>query len=201
MKKSNNNPNHPKKGSRITVEPIRRIKDIRLVSKLLADNPRNYLLFIMGINNGLRTGDLLKLRVKQVRHLKPGDTLTIIESKTGKENFLAVNKTVSKALSRYLQSLKPDDDDFVFNSRKSNGPLTIQAVNSLVKKWSREAKINGNFGAHTLRKTFGYIQRTEHGVGFEVLARRFNHSSPAITMRYLGIQDKEVKNILNNEIG
>jgi len=171
------------------------------VSKLLADNPRNYLLFIMGINNGLRTGDLLKLRVKQVRHLKPGDTLTIIESKTGKENFLAVNKTVSKALSRYLQSLKPDDDDFVFNSRKSNGPLTIQAVNSLVKKWSREAKINGNFGAHTLRKTFGYIQRTEHGVGFEVLARRFNHSSPAITMRYLGIQDKEVKNILNNEIG
>jgi integrase len=195
------NPNHPKKGSRITVEPIRRIKDIQLVSKLLSDNPRNHLLFLMGINNGLRTGDLLKLRVKQIRHLKLGDTLTIIESKTGKENFLAVNKTVYKALIRYLRSVKPDDDDFVFKSRKSDGPLTIQAVNSLVKRWTREAKIKGNFGAHSLRKTFGYVQRKEYGVGFEVLAKRFNHSSPTITMRYLGIQDKEVKNILNNEIG
>ena len=201
MKEQKNNPNHPKKGSRITVEPIRKIKDIQLVSKLLSDNPRNHLLFLMGINNGLRTGDLLKLRVKQLRHLKAGDTLTIIESKTGKENFLAVNKTVYRPLSRYLQSMKPDDDDFLFKSRKGDRPLTIQAVNSLVKRWTREAKIKGNFGAHTLRKTFGYIQRTEHGVGFEVLAKRFNHSSPTITMRYLGIQDKEVRGILNNEIG
>ena len=183
------------------MEPIRKVKDIQLVSKLLSDNPRNHLLFLMGINNGLRTGDLLKLRVKLIRHLKSGDTLTIIESKTGKENFLAVNKTVYKALNRYLQSVKPEDGDFVFKSRKRNGPLTIQAVNSLVKKWTREAKINGNFGAHTLRKTFGYVQRTEYDVGFEVLAKRFNHSSPTITMRYLGIQDKEVKSILNNEIG
>jgi len=78
---------------------------------------------------------------------------------------------------------------------------TSQAVNSMVKRWTREAKIKGNFGAHTLRKTFGYVQRTEHGVGFEVLAKRFNHSSPTITMRYLGIHDKEVRGILNNEIG
>ena len=183
------------------MEPIRKVKDIQLVSRLLSDNPRSHLLFLMGNNNGLRTGYLLELRVKLIRHLKSGDTLTIIESKTGKENFLAVNKTVYKALTRYLQTVKPDDGDFVFKSRKSNGPLTIQAVNSLVKRWTREAKIKGNFGAHSLRKTFGYVQRKEYGVGFEVLAKRFNHSSPTITMRYLGIQDKEVKNILNNEIG
>ncbi len=82
------------------MEPIRKVKDIQLVSRLLSDNPRSHLLFLMGINNGLRTGDLLELRVKLIWHLKPGDTLTIIESKTGKENFLAVNKTVYKALTR-----------------------------------------------------------------------------------------------------
>jgi hypothetical protein len=49
-----------------------------------------------------------------------------------------------------------------------------------------------NYGAHSLRKTWGYIQRTVYGVGFEILCKRFNHSSPAITMRYLGIEDKEV---------
>jgi hypothetical protein len=50
------------------------------------------------------------------------------------------------------------------------------------------------------RKTFGYIQRTKYGVSFEVLCKRFGHSSPAITMRYLGIDDREVKGILLNEI-
>ena len=49
--------------------------------------------------------------------------------------------------------------------------------------------------------TCGYVQRTTYGVGFEILCKRFNHSSPAITMRYLGIEDKEVQNILMNEVG
>ena len=52
-----------------------------------------------------------------------------------------------------------------------------------------------------MRKTWGYVQRTVYGVGFEILCKRFNHSSPAITMRYLGIEDKEVQNILMNEVG
>jgi integrase len=78
MKKSNQH-NHPKKGDKITVEPIRRIEDIKSISKLLSDFPRNHLLFTMGINNGLRAGDLLKLKVKAVRNLKVGDTLNIKE--------------------------------------------------------------------------------------------------------------------------
>ena len=73
-------------------------------------------------------------------------------------------------------------------------------VNRLVKSWCKAINLPGNYGAHTLRKTFGYIQRTKFGVGFEVLCRRFNHSSPAITMRYLGITDSEVYSILQNEI-
>ena len=79
--------------------------------------------------------------------------------------------------------------------------ITIQCVNNLVKKWAGEINLKGNYGGHTLRKTWGYIQRTIYGVGFEILCKRFNHSSPAITMRYLGIEDKEVQNILMNEVG
>ena len=87
--------NHLKKGDRITVEPIRRLKDIKAISKLTESNIRNNLLFIIGINNGLRAGDLIKLKVKDVRYLKVGDILTIREGKTGKDNILVVNKTVS----------------------------------------------------------------------------------------------------------
>jgi integrase len=77
----------------------------------------------------------------------------------------------------------------------------IQAVNALIKSWSRAINLNhGNYGAHTLRKTFGVIQRTKYGVGFEVLAKRFNHSSPTTTMRCLGLTSDAVSEALMNEI-
>ena len=195
------NANHPVKGSRITVEPIRDPKDIETIKRMLRDRPRDQLLFVMGINNGLRTGDLLKLKVAQVRHLKTGQGLSIREGKTGKTNVLMMNKSTHRALQRYLDELKPADEDYLFKSAKGNNrPLTVPTVNNLVKSWCWAINLQGNYGAHTLRKTFGYIQRTVYGVGFEVLAKRFNHSNPRITMRYLGITDSEVNGILLNEI-
>ena len=199
--KKGGNANHPKKGDRIKVDPIRKIKDIKAISKLTQSNPRNHLLFIMGINNGLRAGGLIKLKVKDVRYMKVGDTLPIKESKTGKDNILVVNKTVYKALQNYLDKIRPENGEYLFASRKGTGHLQSQAVSKLVKKWASAINLNGNYGAHTLRKTWGYIQRTVHGVGFEIICKRYNHSSPAVTMRYLGIQDKEVHSTLMNEIG
>ena len=69
MKKGENY-NGPKKGSRTVVEPIRRLKDIQAISKLLVNNPRDHLLWVMGTNNGLRTGDILKLCVDKVNNVK-----------------------------------------------------------------------------------------------------------------------------------
>ena len=94
-------------GFKITVDPIRRMKDIQAISKLLSDNPRNHLLFVMGTNNGLRTGDLLKLKVGDVKGMKVGDTLIIKEGKTGKRNMLVMNKSIHKPLQIYLEALKP----------------------------------------------------------------------------------------------
>ena len=195
------NYNKPRAGSKIAVDPIRRMKDIQSISKLLSDNPRNHLLFVMGTNNGLRTGDLLKLKVSDVKGMKIGDTLVIKEGKTGKRNILVMNKSIHKSMQIYLEALNPMADDALFASRKSRRSITIQCVNNMVKKWVSEINLKGNYGAHSLRKTWGYVQRTTYGVGFEILCKRFNHSSPAITMRYLGIEDKEVQNILMNEVG
>ena len=193
------NPNHPEKGSRITVEPIRDEKNIKRVRRLLKDNPRDLLLFTMGINNGMRISDLLKLKVKAVKDLQPGETLKIKEQKTGKDNVLMINKSVHTVLQRYLGEAGAEDEDYLFKSRNGkNKPLTRETVNKMVKEWTKSFK--GNYGTHTLRKTFGFIQRTKYGVSFEVLCKRFGHSSPAITMRYLGIDDKEVNGILLNEI-
>lgn len=195
------NPNHPKKGDKITVEPIREIKHIDSIKKLLSGNTRDLLLFTMGINNGLRCGDLLKIKVGQVKNLKPNETLIIVEQKTGKKNVLMVNKSTHKILKQYLDEVKSNDDDYLFKSKKGeNKPLTVGSVNGMVKEWCRSINLKGNYGTHSLRKSFCYLQRTKFGIGFEILCKRLNHSSPSVTMRYLGIEDKEVNGILMNEI-
>ena len=190
-----------KKGSKITVEPVRSITDIKSISKHLSGNPRDLLLWTLGINNGLRASDLVKLKVSQVEKLREGGTLQIIEQKTGKANVLAINKTVYKVLARYLRELKPDPGCYLFPSRKGNGHISSQSVGRLVKGWCKAINLNGNFGAHSLRKTWGYQQRMAHGVGFELICKRYNHSNPSITMRYLGIEDKEIHDVLMNDIG
>lgn len=194
------NSNHPEKGSSILVDPIRSEKDIQRIKKLLAGNKRGLLIFVMGINNGLRISDLLNLKVGQVRSLEAGQSVQIKEQKTGKQNFLMINKSVYAVLKDYLAS-KEDlkDSDYLFQSRKgNNSPLTVSAVNRMVKEWAYG--LTGNYGTHSLRKTFGYQQRTKFGVSFEVLCKRFNHTNPSVTMRYLGIQSQEVNDILMNEI-
>jgi len=125
--------------------------------------------------------------------------LKIKEQKTGKVNVLMINKSVHKVLREYLDEDGTRDEEYLFKSRNGNNkPLARETVNKMIKEWTKSFK--GNYGTHTLRKTFGYIQRTKYGVSFEVLCKRFGHSSPSITMRYLGIDDKEVNGILLNEI-
>jgi integrase len=136
--------NQPEKGSRITVDPIRKIEDVKSISKLLEGSPRDRLLFIMGVNNGIRTGDLLKLKVKDIKHLKAGDFIAIREGKTKKDNVLVVNKTVYKALKNYLDTINPNEDDYLFESRKGKKPLQTKAVNRMIKNWTKAINLKGN---------------------------------------------------------
>ncbi len=189
------------KTTNLTVEPIRRIKDIKAISRLLKSRPRDHLLWTMGINNGLRAKDLVRIRYGQVEGANPGAVINIVETKTGKTNVLVINKAVHKALQAYLAVMEPNPDDFLFKSRKGNSHISSQSVGRLVRSWASAINLKGCYGAHTLRKTWGYFQRTQHGAGFEILCKRYNHSSPAITMRYLGISDDEVCQLLMNEIG
>lgn len=183
------------------VQPFTSLKDIRNIKKLLRDKPRDLLLFTVGVNSGMRVQDLLTLKVADVLDKKIGERIMVKEKKTGKENVIVVNKEILSCFTLYLDELQPSSDDYLFQSRKGkNQPITTYRVTGLVKEWAEALNIIGNFGAHTLRKSFCYIQRVHFGVPWEVLSERLNHSSPAITRRYLGVQKDEVEEILLNNI-
>jgi len=192
------NINRPAKGSTIKVDPIKKIRDIKSIKALLKDKPRDFCLFTMGINTNLRASDLLRLTVGDVRNLKAGDDLTLKEKKTGKHRRITLNKVVVASIRGLLESQPQADDTPLFNGQR--GCLTVPSVNRLVKGWCRAINLKGNYGSHSLRKTFGYHQRVTFGRGVPELMVVFNHSSQRETLEYLCIQPDEVKSIYLNEL-
>jgi len=190
-----NNPNHPKKGSTIRVEPIRHLKDIKAIKRLLQDSPRDCCLFTFGINTNLRASDLLAITAGMVRN---EEELVLKEKKTGKERRITLNTISQKAIQRLLDSRDYDDDDRLFQGQR--GPLTVPTVNRLVKAWCKLINLKGNYGSHTLRKTFGYHQRVTFGRGLPELMTVFNHSTQKQTLDYLCVQPEEIKDIYLNEL-
>ena len=186
-----------KKGSRITTDPIP-IKACRKIEKLLADQPRNLMLFTLGVQTGLRVGTLLALRVIDVKYLQAGDSIQVRESKTGKLNTLVINKTSYAAIQGYIAACNPDDNEPLFKSRKGDKALNVSTVSHMVKKWCKDVKLkpkDGNFSSHSMRKSHGTELRKK-GVPIEMISMRFNHSSLKITQRYLGITPKDQQEIL-----
>lgn len=198
------NANHPKKGSSIKVEPIRQEKDIKLIKRLLTDRPRDLALFTLGINTNLRASDLLRITVGQVAHLRPGDHFTVREKKTGKLRDITMNKTVHEAIQSLLRSMgTADDRAYLFQGRKqkvNEGMMSVSYLNQMIKDWCSEINLRGNYGSHTLRKTFGFQHRTKFHTDIPTLMEMFNHSTQRQTLAYLGIQSDEIKDAYLCEI-
>jgi len=198
MKKSGN-VNHPKKGSTIKVEPIKELKDIGTIKKLLADNPRDFALFTIGINTNLRASDLLQIKAGQVRNLKPNDSFEIRETKTKKARRVTLNKACIDAIRNLLASAPYEDSDYLFRSQRSE-VLTVPSVIKLAKSWCQAINLKGNYGSHTLRKTWGYHQRVTFGTDIPTLMVCFNHSTQRQTLDYLCIQPEEIREVFANEL-
>ena len=193
------NYNHPKKGRQIKVQPIKSKKDIAAIRKQLADHPRNSALFLLGINLGLRAGDLLKLTVEQVKNLKKGDSFEIIEEKTKKPRMLSFSQLTIDAINNLLSSKDFKDSDFLFQSQRAER-LKVGSLTRLVKGWCKTIHLKGNYGSHSLRKTWGFMQRTEFNSDIPTLMEAFNHRSQKETLSYLCIQREEIRDLYLNEI-
>jgi integrase len=193
--------NHPKKGDSIKVDPIRSEKSIKLIKKMLADKPRDLCLFTLGCNSNLRASDLLRITVGHVRYLESGQSFRITEKKTGKERTITINKTVHEAIANLLRTLpNAEDCEPLFQSRKGRQALCVPYFSGLVKGWCRDVNLKGNFGSHSLRKTFGYIHRTVFNTDIPTLMTMFNHSTQRQTLQYLGIQEADIQEAYLKEI-
>ncbi|MEO1244143.1 MAG: tyrosine-type recombinase/integrase [Pseudomonadota bacterium] len=200
------NPNHPKLGDTIKVEPIRTVNAVNKIKKALAPSPRNLALFVVGVNTAYRASELLSIRLGQVRHLEAGDRLEVKQKKTKKYRAVTLNNGCVEAIKKLLEHLERkalkmrdlswvDDDSYLFAGKDPSKPLTVPYLNNLVKDWCRKASCKGNYGSHSLRKTWGYMQRTKQDTPIPLLMQAFGHATQQQTLDYLCIQGEEIDSI------
>lgn len=168
---------------------------MNLIRKLAKDN--NYkmsLLVALGCFTGLRISDILALRWNQILGV---DEFTIIEKKTGKKRTLRLNPQLQKHIQECYEHIKPIGVKAPILVSQKGTIFTIQAINRILKDIKKKYKVKiKNFSCHSLRKTFGrqvYNMNSENSeLALVKLMELFNHSSVAITKRYLGLRQEEI---------
>ena len=195
------NSNHPKAGSTTKVEPIRDLAAIAAIKKNLSARPRDLCLFTLGINTAYRANELLSIRVGQVAHLKAGDSLSVKQSKNGRDRMITLNGTAASAIQDWLK-LHPGPEDAapLFPSQRTRKALTVSPFINMVKGWCKDAGLKGNYGSHTLRKTWGYHQlrgntKTLPHLVLPLLMEAYGHARQQQTLEYLCIQSDEVASL------
>ncbi|WP_088832624.1 site-specific integrase [Paenibacillus tyrfis] len=165
------------------VQPIRDPEILEDIKSHLKDtNPRNYILFLLGINTGLRISDLLRLRVRDVL----GTHLSLRERKTRKEKRILITPELKRELKEYVQGKQPHE--YLIQSRQGiNRPIGRSMAYKLLRQIADEFDLD-DIGCHTLRKTFGYLFYHQTNKDIGMLMKFFNHTSEKVTLRYIGIE-------------
>ena len=167
----------------VCVEPIRNKENIETVKRILKLNgSRDYLLFLIGINSGLRISDILKLKVSDVKDKK---YIEIIEQKTNKFKKFPITNSYKNELQEYVID-KPNNQWLFVSQKGINKPLTRIQAYRIICTACLKAGITCKIGTHTLRKTFGYHFYKETK-DVALLQNILNHSAPSVTLRYIGI--------------
>ena len=168
---------------------------MNLIRKLAKDgNYKMSLLIALGCFTGLRISDILALRWEQILST---EEFTIIEKKTGKKRVLRLNPQLQQHIQECYEQIQPIGLKAPILVSQKGTVFTIQRINVILKEIKKKYRLKvKNFSCHSLRKTFGrqvYNMNSENSeLALVKLMELFNHSSLAITKRYLGLRQEEI---------
>lgn len=180
------------------VEPIKNKEDVKAVEDYLArQSERNHLIFVFGINSGLRVSDILGLNISDVQDKT---YVEIKEKKTGKYKRFPLNNKLQRLIKEYLNNTRKDvysvDEDEPLFVGKKHKRLNRSQVYRFLNEACKNVGLDINVGTHTMRKTFGYHHYKQFN-DVALLQKILNHSSPSITLRYISIYQEEIDSSYN----
>ena len=173
-----------------TTQPIRNKQQVREIATyyLKQGQPRNYVLIVLGVHTALRISDLLQLTWDDVYDFsrnKVRTSIEIVEKKTNKSKIIALNSKATSALTLYAVQAAKSGQAIILNARTGKAISRIQAYR-IIRAAAEALAFEERVSCHSLRKTFGY-HAWKNGVSPTVIMEIYNHSSLAVTRRYLGV--------------
>ena len=177
-----------------TTEPIRNKHQVRELAGyyLKRGQIRNHVLIVMGLHTALRISDLLRLRwddVYDFENQRVRESVTITEKKTGKAKIIALNPSILAALRLYAGAAKPGG--FIIENKQTGNAISRIQAYRLIRAAAEALAFLGHVSCHSLRKTFGY-HAWKSGVSLAIIMEIYNHSSLAVTRRYLGVTQDDI---------
>lgn len=173
-----------------------------LIAKLERDREYKFCLLItIATFTGLRISDLLGLRFSQFEN---GDLLTIVETKTKKTRKIKINSDLKTIVQRVREKMGVvNSEQFIFLNKYGNKVIDKSYVNLKLKELFKRYDIHneGNISSHMFRKTLGNrVLRLNNYSNESIikLMELFNHSSPSITRRYLGLREQEILDVYDS---
>lgn len=195
-----------------TSEPIKDMEDINRISSFLIREKRyrDNMLFIVGINFGLRVSDLRLLRFSHLinEDCVFKDSFAILEKKTKntrkhqRNRYITINTAVIEAVTLYLENT-PDVklSDYLFRSESNRGsgentPIHRNSIDRIMKGIAKDLGLGNKMATHSLRKTFAYHQMVMSNNDprkLLLLQKMFGHSTATQTLDYIGITGEEIE--------
>ena len=164
------------------------------IGDCIQPNPRIATILVIEANVGLRIGDTLSLRRSSFIKTPSGHAFNIVEHKIGKVRRIKVQEQVYNFLLEYADSEGIEGDDLIF-------PIGVRAVQKHLKKvcdWLGPEY--EDISTHSFRKYFGTEIYYKNGKDIELVRRLYQHSSAAVTARYLGVTDEKIEQALDSHV-
>ena len=179
----------------VATDPIRDKRELKALANyfLKRGELRNYCFVVLGAHTALRVSDLLALTWEDVYDFDRRcfrARLVVTERKTGKSRNIALNREAVHALAVYFPHHR---GKYLFsNHRRDEKPISRVQAWRIVHNAAHELGLTGHIGCHSLRKTWGYNAWSRAKIRPEVIMMVYNHSSFAVTKRYLGITQDDL---------
>lgn len=172
------------------VDAVKSKDDIQTINSLLRKHGGEIYsdIWSLGINTALRISDLLAIKMESLT----SDTLTLKEAKTGKTRHITLNRPAQEVVRRRLHDYP--SDTYLFQAKANRSSVSKHIDRSTVARKFKEIGeiVKISLGTHSMRKTRGY-QMYRAGVQIEKICRVLNHSTPAVTLRYIGIEKQDIQ--------
>ncbi len=178
----------------ITDEQLEEIISVMKIggSRQFRKNPRIAEALLAEANLGLRIEDILLLKPSSFILSNGEHCIDIVEKKTRKKRRFNVNEEYYGHLKEYIESNNIAPTEYIFPIKERNVQKYLQKVTYYLGL--------ENVSTHSFRKYCGMKIYEESGHDIILVMQFFQHSSPDITRRYLGVTDETMKRVIQNHV-